>query len=101
MICTLTARRLKPGSYDDFRKAWGGDGDEAPEGAEKWNPIYHCHDVNDENVVVSFGMFQGGRDELRQAQKGMAYEENVSKMAPYVQEALLDGAYEVVEEVKP
>jgi hypothetical protein len=101
MICTLTARRLKPGSYDDFRKAWGGDGDEAPEGAEQWNPIYHCRDVNDENVVVSFGMFQGSLDELRQAQKGMAYEENVSKMDPYVEEVLLDGAYEVVEEMKP
>ena len=22
MICTLTARRLKPGGYDEFRAAW-------------------------------------------------------------------------------
>jgi hypothetical protein len=101
MICTLTARLLRPGSYDDFRKAWGGDGHEVPEGAEKWNLIYHCRDVNDENVVVSFGMFQGGIDELRQAQKDMAYEGEVSKVDPYVDEVLLDGAYEVVEEITP
>jgi hypothetical protein len=101
MICTLTARRLKPGSYDDFRKAWGGGEDEMPEGAEKWNPVYHCRDVSDENVVVSMGFFQGSLDDLRGAQKDYDYEETVSAMEPYVEEVLLDGAYEVVEELKP
>jgi hypothetical protein len=99
MICTLTARRLKPGSYDDFRKAWGGGEDEAPEGAEKWNPVFHCRDVDDENVVVSMGFFQGDLDELRSAQSEFDYGETVSAVDPYVEEVLLDGAYEVVEEV--
>jgi hypothetical protein len=101
MICTLTARRLKPDSYDEFRKAWGGGEDEAPEGAEKWNPVYHCRDTSDENVVVSMGFFQGSMDELREAQKDYDYAETVSAMEPYVEEVLLDGAYEVVEEIKP
>jgi hypothetical protein len=101
MICTLTARRIKPGSYDDFRKAWGGGSDEMPEGAEKWNPVFHCRDINDENVVVSMGFFQGSVDELRAAQKGMSYDEQVSAMGEYVEEVLLDGAYEVTEELNP
>lgn len=67
MICTLTARRLKPGSYDDFMAAWRGrpDDPQAAEAVARWNPVYATRDVNDENVVVSFGFFQGSLDELR------------------------------------
>lgn len=68
MICTLT-HRLKPGAYDDFRAAWGGDDEERPEVPAKWNPVYMTRDVNDENVVVAFGFFNGSLDELRQAQQ--------------------------------
>jgi hypothetical protein len=101
MICTLTARRLKPGTYEDFRSAWGGGTTEGerPEGSERWRRVYHCRDVDDENVVVSFGLFDGTLDELREAQSGMGREEQVSSVASYVEETLLDGSYEVVEEL--
>ena len=55
MICTLSARRLKP-SDDVFSGAWGG-GDERPAETERWRRIYHCRDVEDENVIISFGFF--------------------------------------------
>jgi hypothetical protein len=100
MICTLTARRLRPGAYDDFRSAWGPT-DERPEGAEKWTRVYHCRDVTDENVVVSFGFFEGTLDELREAQEKYGREEQLSQLEPYVEEVLLDGSYEVVEELTP
>ena len=54
MICTLTARRLTPDSCDAFRSAW--DPGEAPTG---WRRIYHCRDVSDPDVVISFGLFDG------------------------------------------
>jgi hypothetical protein len=54
--------------------------------------------VNDENVVVAFGLFNGSLDELRQAQQEYGYGEAVDRMSAYVDEVLLDGAYEVVEE---
>ena len=98
MICTLTARRLKPGSFDDFRQAWLSS-DSQPEVTSKWNPVYVCRDVNDENVVVSFGMFQGSLDDLRHAQQEFGYDEQVQRASDYVEEVLLDGAYEVVEEI--
>ena len=98
MICTLTARRLKPGSYEDCRSAWGGGGDR-PAGSERWRRVYHCRDVADENVVVSFGFFEGGLEELREAQEGMGRRGQVSSIEPYVEETLLDGSYEVVEEL--
>src|SRR5688500_11267541 len=98
MICTLTARRLKPGSYDDFRAAWVGSDEEQPEIAGKWNPVYMTRDVNDENVVVAFGFFNGSLDELRKAQRDFGYDDAVDRMSEHVEEVLLDGAYEVVEE---
>jgi len=98
MICTLTARRLKPGAYDDFRAAWAG-GDERPAGTERWRRVYHCRDVEDENVVISFGLFEGDLDELREAQSNMGRAGQVSSIEAYVEETLLDGSYEVVEEL--
>jgi hypothetical protein len=98
MICTLTARRLKPGSYDAFRSAWGGDED--PPGGGRWNPIYHCRDVDDENVVVSFGFFDGSLDELRAAQEQAGRSEQVASVDEHVEQVLLDGAFEVVEKLE-
>jgi hypothetical protein len=98
MICTLTARRLKSGAYDEFRAVWGAGQEEHPAIASRWNPVYMTRDVNDENIVVAFGFFNGSLDELRQAQKDWGYGDAVGRMAPHVEEILLDGAYEVVEE---
>jgi len=99
MICTLTTRRLKPGSYDDFRSAWGGGSDGRPEGTERWVRVYHCRDVEDENVVISFGFFEGTLEELRERQNAIGRDSQVSDIEPYVEETLLDGSYEVVEEL--
>jgi hypothetical protein len=100
MICTLTARRLKPGSFDDFRSAWMPE-ESQQEASSRWNPVYVCRDVSDENVIVAFGMFQGSVDELRQAQEEYGYDDAVQSVDQYVDEVLLDGAYEVVEEITP
>jgi len=100
MICTLTARRLKPGAYEDFRSAWD------PSGAPavvigRWKRIYHVRDIDDPDVVISFGLFDGSERELREMQSQMGRSEQVSRIQPLVQEVLLDGSYEVVEEITP
>jgi hypothetical protein len=100
MICTLTARRLKPGSFEDFRAVWEGEQERRPELAQRWNPIYVTRDVSDENVIVSFGFFDGTLDELREAQREYGYGSVVERLSPHVDEVLLDGAYEVVKEVR-
>jgi hypothetical protein len=100
MICTLTARRLKPGSYDAFREAWD-PGDAPRELVARWNPIYHVRDVEDPDVVISFGMFNGSLEELRAIQAEFQRDEQVDRIGPHVEEVLLDGAYEVVEELRP
>jgi len=96
MICTLTARRLKTGSYDAFRSAWDPRG--VPSG---WTRIYHCRDVSEPAVVISFGLFDGTLEELREAQQRLRRGEQVDRISPHVDEVLLDGAYEVIEELTP
>ena len=98
MICTLSARRLKDGAYEDFKQAFEAMADTDDEG--RWNPIYFTRDVKDENVVLTFGMFQGSLDELRNAQQSGNYDEQLERISHHVDEVLLDGAYEVQEEFK-
>jgi len=100
MICTLTARRLKPGAYEDFRAAWDPSGAPA-EALARWKRIYHVRDIDDPDVVISFGLFDGSEQELREMQSEMGRGDQVSRIRPLVQDVLLDGSYEVVEEITP
>jgi hypothetical protein len=100
MICTLTARRLKPGSYDAYRAAWD-PGDTDPEAIGHWKRIYHVRDVSDRDVVISFGFFDGSLEELREMQARLGRRDQVDRIGPHVAEVLLDGSYEVVEELAP
>jgi hypothetical protein len=100
MICTLTARRLRPGSYEAFRQAWDpthGDQD----ALRRWTRVYHCRDVSDPDVVISFGLFDGSLEELREAQARLGRQSQVDRVEPQVAEVLLDGSFEVVEELAP
>jgi hypothetical protein len=94
VICTLTARRLKPGTYGAFRAAWDPGG--VPDG---WTQIYHCRDVEHPDIVISFGLFDGTVAELREAQARMGRQSQVERVGSHVAEVLLDGSYEVVEEL--
>ena len=51
--------------------------------------------------MISFGLFDGTLEQLRDAQQRLARPEQVKRIDPHVQEVLLDGSYEVVEEVSP
>ncbi len=60
MLCFLTARRLKPESYDRFRQAW--EPDEWPAGFLR---AYHLRNPEDEDQVISFGLFEGTMEDYR------------------------------------
>ncbi len=98
MICTLTARRLKPGAYDDFRAAWGGDDEERPEVPGQVEP--GLHDARCQRRE------RGGRLRILQRLPRRAAPSAAKirprpaadRMSAFVDEVLLDGAYEVVEE---
>ena len=99
-ICTLTARRLMPGAYDGFRAAWDPTR-VAPGSLAGWTRIYHCRDLADPDVVLSFGLFDGGEAQLREAQARLRRDAQVERVAGSVLAVLLDGAFEVVETLIP
>ena len=91
------ARRLKPGAYDDFRRAWE---------PERWPSeairAYHARHKDDENIVVSFGLYDGTLDDLDRIRSGHGDEAGrLQRVDEHVEETLLEGVFEVVEEVEP
>lgn len=95
MLCALTVRKLKPGSLEDFRKAFTPSGDEAPPG---WKRFYALQNVNDENEVITFGFFDGSLEELRASQAEGDYEDRRTQAEELVESVGADGIYEIVEE---
>ena len=91
----LTVRKLKPGSYDDWRQAWEGDPENWPEGVH----AYILRNVNDPDEIIAFGMterpIEQVREEIREEQRA-----RVEAMAPYVESIGADGLYEVIDEVE-
>jgi len=96
MLCALTIRQLKPGSLEDFKQAFvPGEDAEAPAG---WKRFYAIRNVNDENEVVTFGLFDGTLEDLRAGQDSGEYDERRSKADEFVESYGADGIYEVLEE---
>jgi hypothetical protein len=99
MYAALTVRKLKPGAYDDWRKAWDPGEGQWPEGAQK---AYILRKLDDENEVIAFGFFEGDLDALR---NDVSFREEARQrgeaMAPFIDSIGADGLYEVIEEVSP
>lgn len=96
MLCALTVRKLKPGAVDEFREKFGPPSEaEIPAG---WKQFYALRNVNDENEVITFGLFDGTLEELRAGQEGGGYEERRAAINDLVESVGADGIFEVVEE---
>jgi hypothetical protein len=96
MKVVFAARRLNPGHYEEFRKAW-----EPPEGfPEGFARAYIIRDMNDPDVVVTFGLFEVSDERAGQLQVELEPSERArhAAMAPYVAETLVAGLYDVVHE---
>jgi len=88
----LTGRKLKPGSYDDWRAAW--QPEEMPPGVK----AYILRKASDPDEVIAFGFFDGTRDEIEALRpEGDAEAARQAGMAPHIVSQFADGLYEVVE----
>jgi len=93
----LTVRKLKPGSYDEWRKAW--EPDEWPPGSGK---AYILRNVDDPDEIIAFGFFDADVDALRNEPKLRAQQQTrFERMSPFVGETGTDGIYEVIDEITP
>ena len=90
----LTGRKLKPGAYDDWRRAW--QPEEWPEGVRG----YILRKIGDPDEVIAFGLWEGRREGLEAMRPDPAVESaRQSRMAPFVESQFADGAYEVVDTI--
>ena len=98
MIVMFSARRLKPGSWEQFRRAWDPDGD-APPGLQR---AYHARNIRDEDEIISFGLFDMTEDEYRAWRAEAETEENsrVSALSAFVENDHVSGVFEVIEVVE-
>jgi heme-degrading monooxygenase HmoA len=97
MLCALTVRKLKPGAIEDFKQAFiPADDTDLPAG---WKRFYAIRNVDDENEVITFGLFDGTLEDLRASQSDSArYDDRRAKADEFVESYGADGVYEVVEE---
>jgi hypothetical protein len=93
VICAHTVRRLRPGTFEQFKETFQPDPDSPPPG---WVRFDLLRSLADENEVVTFGFFDGTLEELERSQDGSNYEELRRAIEPFVEEVVLNGVYEVV-----
>lgn len=99
MLIFFSGRRLKPGSFDQFRRAWqpGGEEQELPEGTVA---IYHARNRKDPDEVISFGIFDLDDPSAVRGDE-QAELKRQDAMGAFVHDVPLEGVYEVIEEIKP
>jgi heme-degrading monooxygenase HmoA len=99
MVIMFTARRLKPGSWEQFRRAWD-PGENPPPGFQR---AYHARNIRDEDEVISFGLFDMTIEQYRQWREDVDTEENrrVDSISAFVANEHVSGVYEVLEEYQP
>ncbi len=97
MLCALTTRTLKPGTFEQFREAFmrHEDLESPPAGYVRFNMIRNAKNPDE---VVCFGFFDGSVDELRRTVDERGYAEQLEAIAPFVESVGADGLYEIVEE---
>jgi heme-degrading monooxygenase HmoA len=95
MIVMLSARRLKPGAWDQFRRAWE-PGDTMPPGFQR---AYHARNIRDEDEVVSFGLFEMTEDDYHRwrAEADSQEMQRVDDLSAFVKNEYVSGVYEVIE----
>ena len=99
MIVMFSARRLKPGAWDQFRRAWE-PGDTMPPGFRR---AYHARNIRDEDEIISFGLFEMTEDEYRSWRESADAEENrrVDQLSQFVTNDHVSGVFEVIDTLEP
>lgn len=99
MICILTERRLKPGAWEEFRRAW-----EPPEPPSIPGRGYHVRDLEDPDHVISFGLFEADASRMAALRDDPKWTDmqraRQAAMAPFVESTGVDAVFEVIEVVE-
>jgi heme-degrading monooxygenase HmoA len=100
MIVMFTARRLKPGAWEQFRRAWDPADDVIPPGFQR---AFHARNIRDEDELISFGLFDMSEDEYRtwRAEADATETQRVDRLSAFVEHEYVSGVYEVNDTLEP
>ena len=98
MFVFFSARRLKPGAWDQFRQAWDGTGERPPGFQRAW----HARKMRDEDEIISFGLFDITKDQYHEWRGQAEQQENarIDALSAFVENDHVSGVYEVIETVE-
>ena len=100
MYAALSVRKLRPGSFEDWRKGW--EPDEWPTTVTK---AFILRNLANPDEVVALGLSEASLDELTELREDSTWQEGEARrqerMAPHVESESASGFYEVVEVVVP
>jgi hypothetical protein len=99
MLCALTVRQLKPGTFERFAEEFGPRESEGP--PRGWVRFDMIRDLSDENRVVTFGFFDGTLEELERSQSEGGYEDRRAAVDDLIDDVPVNGVFEVVRELTP
>jgi hypothetical protein len=99
MLCALTVRQLKPGTFERFAEEFGPRESEGP--PRGWVRFDMIRDLSDENRVVTFGFFDGTLEELERSQSEGGYQDRRAVVDDLVDDVPVNGVFEVVRELTP
>ena len=102
MICALTVRKLKPGTFDDFREAFMRAELESMAAERAAGPgaaaqFFMLRGTADPDEVVCFGLYDGTLEQLRGSKLYEGYDSQLAAIAAFVDSVGTDGMFEVVE----
>jgi heme-degrading monooxygenase HmoA len=97
MIVMFSARRLKAGAWEQFRRAWE-PGEAMPPGFQR---AYHARNIRDEDEIISFGLFDMTAAQYHEWREASDAQENqrVDHLSAFVVNDHVSGVYEVIDEV--
>jgi heme-degrading monooxygenase HmoA len=97
MLCALTVRTLKPGTFDQFREAFMRpmESGSPPPGWVRFNMVRSAENPDE---VVCFGFFDGSVEEMR-ASIPEAREAQQREIEQFVASTGADGVFDVVEDL--
>ena len=92
MLCAHTVRKLKPGTFGESQERFTPDGG-APAG---WAGFRMLRNLDDPDQVITFGFFDGSREELEANQADHGYAERRQAADELVDAVVGNGLYEIV-----
>jgi hypothetical protein len=99
MLCALTVRTLKPGTFQQFHDAFMQDvhAEDPPPGLVRFNMV---RNVESPDEVICFGLFEGTLEDLRALNRDGRRDAQLDAIAPFVASTGVDGIFEVVEDLQ-